>query len=138
MLPQDLLIANFTTSAGVATKSDRAKAVLPMNFKLGRLQRHRYDRSIMTVATSGPYDIFGTPHKFHSPYTQNFNLKRAAKAGRQLVGRNRLCRQQGTKLVRLTDANEPDATDTRPNPNFNAIDLLTPISSSLTAHCRRP
>ena len=38
---------------------------------------------------------------------------------------------KGTKLVRLTDLNEPDANSVRPNPNYSAIDELTPSSSSI-------
>ena len=129
-VPQDLLIANFTNSAGVATNPIGPKAVLPMNFNSAAFNGTDTTDPILTVATSGPYDIFGTPRQFHSPYTQNFNLnvqqKLADKASLEIgyVG------SKGTKLVRLTDANEPDANDDRPNPNFNAIDLLTPISSS--------
>jgi hypothetical protein len=37
---------------------------------------------------------------------------------------------KGTRLVRLTDWNEPDANGNRPNANFSAIDALTPSSSS--------
>jgi len=131
-VPQDLFIANFTTSAGVATNPIGPKAVLPMNFNQYAFNGTDSDPTapIMTVATGGPYNIFGTPQKFHSPYIQNFNLnvqhQLAADASFEVgyVG------GKGTKLVRLTDTNEPNADDVRPNQNFGAIDLLTPISSS--------
>ena len=129
-VPQDLLIANFTTSAGVATNPIGPQAVLPMNFNSAAFNGTDTTDPIMTVATSGPYDIFGTPHKFHSPYTQNFNLNVQQKLAENASIEVGYVGSKGTKLVRLTDANEPDANDDRPNPNFNAIDLLTPISSS--------
>ncbi len=129
-VPQDLLIANFTTSAGVATNPIGPQAVLPMDFNSAAFNGTDTTDPIMTVATSGPYDIFGTPHKFHSPYTQNFNLNVQQKLAGNASAEIGYVGSKGTKLVRLTDANEPDATDTRPNPNFDAIDLLTPISSS--------
>src|SRR5262249_34587466 len=37
---------------------------------------------------------------------------------------------KGTRLVRLTDLNEPDANGNRPNSTYSAIDELTPSSSS--------
>ena len=131
-VPQDLLIANFTTSAGVATNPIGPQAVLPMNFDPTAFNGTNPDPTapILTVATSGPYSIFGTPHKFHSPYTQNFNLNVQQKLAENASFEIGYVGSKGTKLVRLTDANEPDATDTRPNQNFGAIDLLTPISSS--------
>jgi len=134
-VPQDLLIANFTTSAGVVTnpiapQSQAAKAVLPMFFNSSAFNGKDTIDPIMTVNTTGPYSIFGTPHKFHSPYTQNFNLNVQQKLAENTSVEVGYVGSKGTKLVRLTDANEPDATDTRPNQGFGAIDLLTPISSS--------
>jgi hypothetical protein len=131
-VPQDLLIANFTNSAGVVTNPIGPKPVLPMNFDPTAFNGTNPDPTapILTVATSGPYSIFGTPHKFHSPYTQNFNLNVQQKLADNTSVEIGYVGSKGTKLVRLTDANEPDATDTRPNQNFGAIDLLTPISSS--------
>ncbi|MGA2236852.1 MAG: TonB-dependent receptor [Terriglobales bacterium] len=129
-VPQDLLIANFTTSAGVATNPIGPQAVLPMTFNSAAFNGTDTIDPIMTVNTTGPYSIFGTPHKFHSPYTQNFNLNVQQKLAENTSVEVGYVGSKGTKLVRLTDANEPDATDTRPNPNFGAIDLLTPISSS--------
>ncbi len=131
-VPQDLLIANFTTSAGVATNPIGPQAVLPMNFDPAAFNGTNPDPTapIMTVKTSGPFDIFGTPHKFSTPYTQNFNVNVQQKLAENMSVEIGYVGSKGTKLVRLTDANEPDATDARPNPNFGAIDLLTPISSS--------
>ena len=131
-VPQDLLIANFTTSAGVVTNPIGPKAVLPMNFDATAFNGTNPDPTapILSVNTTGPYSIFGTPHKFHSPYTQNFNLNVQQKLAENTSIEIGYVGSKGTKLVRLTDANEPDASGTRPNPNFGAINLLTPISSS--------
>jgi hypothetical protein len=129
-VPQDLLIANFTNSAGVATNPIGPKAVLPMNFNSAAFNGTDTTDPIMTVNTSGPYDIFATPLKFHSPYIQNFNVNVQQKLAENASFEIGYVGSKGTKLVRLTDANEPNAQDVRPNPNFGAIDLLTPISSS--------
>jgi len=131
-VPQHLQIANFTSSAGVATNPIGPKPVLPMNFDSTAFNGTNPDptASILTVNTDGPYSIFATPRKFPSPYTQNWNLnvqQRFAENASVEVG---YVGSKGTKLVRLTDANEPDADGNVPNPNFGTIDVLTPISSS--------
>src|SRR6266852_7407444 len=131
-VPQHLLIANFTSSAGVATNPIGPKPVLPMNFDSTAFNGTNPDptASIFTVNTTGPYSIFVTPRKFPSPYSQNWNLnvqQRFAENASVEVG---YVGSKGTKLVRLTDANEPDADGNVPNPNFGTIDVLTPISSS--------
>ena len=131
-VPQHLFIANFTTSAGIATNPVGPKPVLPMNFDSSAFNGTNGDPSIpiMTVNTDGPFSIFTTPRSFPNPYTQNWNFniqqKFAANASFEVgyVG------SKGTHLVRLTDANEPDADGTPPNPNFGTVDVLTPISSS--------
>jgi hypothetical protein len=131
-VPQDLFIANFTSSAGVATNPIGPQAVLPMNFDPTAFNgtNPTPNSPIMSVATSGPYNVFVTPQNFHSPYTQNWNLnvqQRFAENASLEIG---YVGSKGTKLVRLTDLNEPDANGNRPNSNFSAIDELTPSSSS--------
>ena len=131
-VPQELEIASFTTSAGVATNPIGPKPVLPMNFDGTVFNGTNPDPTapILTVNTDGPYSIFTTPRKFPSPYTQNWNLnvqQRFAENASVEVG---YVGSKGTKLVRLTDANEPDANGVPPNSSFGAIDVLSPISSS--------
>jgi hypothetical protein len=131
-VPQHLQIANFTASAGVATNPVGPKPVLPMNFDSTAFNGTNPDPTapILAVNTEGPYSIFATPRKFPSPYTQNWNLnvqQRFAENASVEVG---YVGSKGTRLVRLTDANEPDADGVPPNPNFGTIDVLTPISSS--------
>jgi len=131
-VPQHLQIANFTASAGLATNPIGPKPVLPMNFDSAAFNGTNLDPSIpiLTVNTDGPYSIFATPRKFPSPYTQNWNLnvqQRFAENASVEVG---YVGSKGTRLIRLTDANEPDGDDIAPNPNFGTIDVLEPISSS--------
>src|SRR5262249_49416474 len=71
-----------------------------------------------------------TPRNFHSPYTQNFNFNIQQRLAQNASIEARYVGSKGTKLVRLTDLNEPDANGDRPNPNYSAIDALTPSSSS--------
>jgi len=84
----------------------------------------------MSVATSGPYNVFVTPQKFRSPYSQNWNLNVQQKLVANASLEAGYVGSKGSRLVRLTDWNEPDANGNRPNQNFSAIDALMPASSS--------
>jgi Carboxypeptidase regulatory-like domain/TonB-dependent Receptor Plug Domain/TonB dependent receptor len=132
-VPQDILIANFTTSAGVATNPIGPKAVLPLSFDATAFNgtNPMPNAPIMNGIASPPYSIFITPRDFHSPYTQNWNLNIQQKVAENASVEARYVGSKGTKLVRLTDLNEPDANGNRTiNPNYSAIDELTPSSSS--------
>ena len=127
-VPQHLLIANFTASAGIATNPIGPKPVLPMNFDAKAFNGTNPDPTapILSVNTTGPYSIFVTPRKFPSPYSQNWNLnvqQRFAENASVEVG---YVGSKGTKLVRLTDLNEFFT-----NSNYNTIDELFPGASSI-------
>jgi outer membrane receptor protein involved in Fe transport len=134
-VPQDLMIANFTNSAGLATNPIGPEAVLPLN----------YDQLAFNGTTPGgpilspqspPFppadaDIFVTPLNLVTPYAQNwnFNLEQqfTNSVGLQLgyVG------SKGTKLVRLRDANQPAVDGSRNTfPQYGAVDQFATISSS--------
>jgi Carboxypeptidase regulatory-like domain/TonB dependent receptor/TonB-dependent Receptor Plug Domain len=124
-IPQDIFIANYTTSAGVATNPVGPQPVLPMNFNAQAFIGADTVDPIMSVATSGPYNIFAVPQNFGTPYIQNFNFN----AQQQLASNASLeigyVGSKGTRLVRLTDLNEFGQ-----NPNFYQIDELGPFSFS--------
>ena len=124
-VPQDIFIANYTTSAGVATNPIGPEAVLPMNFNANAFIGADTVDPIMTVATSGPYNIFAVPESFHTPYVQNFNFNVQQGLGSRASFEMGYVGSKGTKLVRLTDLNEFGT-----NPNFYQIDELAPLSSS--------
>jgi hypothetical protein len=132
-VPQHLLIANFTTSAGVATNPIGPVPVLPMNFDPTAFNGTNPVplSPIMSVNTTGPYSIFVTPRHFDSPYTQNWNLNIQQKLAQNASFELGYVGAKGTRLVRLTDLNEPNANDVAPNPNFGSIDELEPASSSI-------
>jgi Carboxypeptidase regulatory-like domain/TonB dependent receptor/TonB-dependent Receptor Plug Domain len=129
-VPQDILIANFTTSAGVATNPVGPVPVLPMNFDANAFIGTDTVDPILTPNTTGTYDIFLVPRSFHTPYVQNFNFNVQQQLASHASFEIGYVGGKGTKLVRLTDLNEPDANDNRPNSSFNAMDELAPISSS--------
>jgi len=136
-VPQDILIANYTTSAGVATNPIGPQAVLPMNFDDTAFNGTNPvpNSPIMSVAgepypTGGPYPVFVTPQKFRSPYSQNWNLnvqQRLSASASMEVG---YVGSKGSRLVRLTDWNELNSSGNYPNPNFDAMDALMTSSSS--------
>ena len=131
-VPQDILIANFTTSAGVVTNPIGSKAILPLNFDPTAFNgtNPTPNAPIMNGIASPPYSIFVTPQNFHSPYTQNWNFNVQQKLVENASFEARYVGSKGTHLVRLTDLNEPNADSVRPNPNYSAMDELTPSSSS--------
>jgi hypothetical protein len=127
-VPQHLLIANFTSSAGVATNPIGPKPVLPMNFDPTVFNGTNPDSAapILSVNTTGPYSIFVTPRKFPSPYTQNWNLNVQQRLGEDASLEVGYVGSKGTKLVRLTDLNE-----NFDNENYNTIDQFYPGASSI-------
>ncbi len=131
-VPQDLLIANFTTSAGIVTNPIGPKAVVPLNFDPTAFNgtNPTPNPPIMNGVASPPYSIFVTPRNFRSPYTQNWNFNVQQKLAENASFEARYVGSKGSRLVRLTDLNEPDANGNRPNSAYSAMDELTPSSSS--------
>lgn len=129
-VPQDLFIANFTTSAGIATNPIGPSPVYGMNFDGSAFNGTTPGVPILTPITTGPFTIFATPHDFATPYTQNWNVNVQEKLAENTSLEVGYVGSKGTKLVRLYDANQPDANFNYPNPNFGTIDVLAPISSS--------
>jgi hypothetical protein len=130
-VPQDLLIANFTTSAGVATNPIGPEPILTLNYDPTAFNGTNPGAPINTPGAAPPYSIFVTPQNFHSPYTQNWNFNVQQSLAERLSIEVGYVGSKGTKLVRLTDLNEPDQSGSRTNfPQYSAVDELTPSSSS--------
>jgi hypothetical protein len=127
-VPQSLLIANYTNSAGLVTNPIGPKPVNPYN-----VDYTAYTTGvgpIFSPSTSGPYDIFFTPQNFSTPYSQNWNLNIQQAFGQSVSLEIGYVGSKGTHLVRLLDANQPDAYGNRPNPNYGFMDELAPIAWS--------
>jgi hypothetical protein len=135
-IPQDLLIANFTNSAGLATNPIGPQAVLSLS--------NTYDSTVWsgqnpagTVVSPIPLpypppgsDIFFTPRNLVTPYSQNWNVNVEQSLSGSLALQLGYVGGKGTKLVRLRDANQPAADGTRPNPNYGFMDEFATISAS--------
>jgi len=135
-VPQDLLIANFTNSAGLATNPIGTKAVVSLS--------NSYDSTAFDGSNVGapilavpvpPFppsgaDIFFTPRNLVTPYVQNWNLNFQQDLTGTVALQLGYVGSKGTKLVRLRDANQPDVNGDRPNTNFGFMDEFATISSS--------
>jgi len=137
-IPQDLLIANFTNSAGLVTNPIGSRAVISVanSYDSTAFNGTNPGAPVFTVPNPLPTtppsgaDIFFTPRNLTTPYVQNwnFNIEHQLREGLALqlgyVG------SKGTKLVRLRDANQPDVSGNRPNPNYGFMDEFATISAS--------
>lgn len=131
-IPQDLMIANFTSDAGLVTPPIGPSPVFGLNFNQGAFNGSA-PGPVFTAPTGTPCpgcSIFFTPRNLETPYVQswNFNFEQAMAGGVALqlgyVG------SKGTKLARLRDANQPDVNGNRPDGNFGAMDEFATISGS--------
>jgi hypothetical protein len=132
-VPQDLLIANFTTSAGLVTNPIGPSAVLPLNFNPVAFNNTAPGPVFTTSASPCPgpvCSIFVTPRVFNNPYSQNWNLNLQQGLSQSFALQLGYVGSKGTHLVRLLDINQAFSSGTRPNPNYGAMDSLSPVSSS--------
>lgn len=117
-IPQNLLIANFTTSAGVATNPIGPVPVLPLSFNQSQFNGSA-SGPILTSA-SPPFSIFITDRNLRTPYTQSWNLNIQQQLGDVVGLEVGYVGSKGTKLVRLYDRNQ-NGTDAR----FATIDVFS-------------
>jgi hypothetical protein len=127
-LPQNNLIANFTTSAGVATNPVPSLAGTP-NF-VGGLD---FNSGPFVGNSAGPVltptvftqSIFITDHNLRTPYVGNWNLNVQQQLGGTAAFEIGYVGSKGTKLSRLYDANQA-----RTNAAFNAVDVFSDGANS--------
>lgn len=127
-VPQDILIANFTTSAGLTTNPIGPDGVFPLDSSNSSSVLSGLAPGALFGApiTTGPFSVFVTDRDLKTPYAQNWNFN----VERQLADVASLeigyVGSKGTHLTRLYDLNQPDpATGNYPNPNFLAEDVLS-------------
>lgn len=134
-IPQDLLIANFTNSAGLATNPIGPQAVVPLNYDSTGWDGSAAGNPILTLP-SGPYpnpgsSIFVTPRNLVTPYAQNWNLNVEQQITPGVALQLGYIGSKGLKLVRLRDANQPDINGNYNNfPQYGPVDQFTTISFS--------
>src|SRR5215467_13316550 len=134
-IPQDLLIANFTNSAGLATNPIGPQAVVSFNYDPTGWDGITPGTPILT-APQGPFpssgsSIFITPRNLVTPYAQNWNLNIEQQILPALALQVGYIGSKGTKLVRLRDANQPDVNGNLFNfPQYGPVDEFNTISFS--------
>jgi hypothetical protein len=130
-VPQHLMLANFTPSAGIATNPFLpfgSKAVVALNFD-GDAFNGTTPGPIYSEA-SAPFNIFAVPRSFATPYTQNWNVNVQQELSHASAVELGYVGSKGTRLVRLLDPNQLDDNFNRPDPNFGNIHTLATISAS--------
>src|SRR5208337_2578171 len=139
-VPQDLLIANFTTSAGLTQNPIGPSPIYPFQFNSnafnGSTPGPVFTLSDSPCPPSAPCNIFVTPRNFVTPYTQNWNFNIEQNLSKAFALQLGYVGSKGTKLVRLLDLNQADINGDRPKqscgPNLacGAIDSLSTVSAS--------
>jgi len=125
-VPQNLLIANFTTSAGVATNPSNpnnpnaiSNPVNGLNFNQSGFTNPGPNNPVFSGIAS-QQAIFITDRNLRTPYVQSWNLNIQRQLSGALAFEVGYVGSKGTKLVRLYDANQA-----RANTNYGAIDVLS-------------
>jgi hypothetical protein len=132
-VPQDLLIANFTNSAGLATNPIGPQPVVSLANTYDSTAWSGINPANSVVSQTPPSsgsDIFFTPRNLVTPYSQNWNLNLEQELNGSLALQLGYIGSKGTKLVRLRDANQPDVNGNRPNSNYGFMDEFATISAS--------
>ncbi len=123
-IPQDLLIANYTTVAGIATNPIGPQAVLPLGFNANAFNGSA-PGPIFTPETGVPFSIFVTDHNLRTPYVGEWNLNIQQQIARGAAIEIGYAGSKGTRLTRLYDANQDDI-----NPNYGEVDVFSTNSAS--------
>ena len=127
-IPQNVLIANFTNSAGVATNPVAALAGTP-NF-VGPLD---FNPDAFNGSVSGPVftptvfppSIFITDHNLRTPYVNSWSFNLQRQLGGTFAVETGYVGSKGTRLTRLYDQNQ-DFT----NPNYSVVDVFSSGANS--------
>jgi hypothetical protein len=130
-IPQHLMLANFTPSAGIATNPFLpfgANAVVPLFFDQNAFVNP--DSGPVLFPGSAPFNIFVVPRNFATPYVQNWNFNMQHEVSKDAAIEIGYVGSKGTRLVRLLDQNQPDADFNFPNPNFGNMHTLATIAAS--------
>ena len=139
-IPQDLLVANFTNSAGLVTNPIGPKAVVSLagSYDPTAFNGSNVGGTVFTIPSpypttpAGGADIFVTPRNLVTPYMQNWNLNLERELADGVALQLGYIGSKGTKLVRLRDANQPDVNGNRNNfPQYGFVDQFATISSSV-------
>ena len=123
-IPQDLLIANFTNSAGLATNPFGPEPVVGLDYNQNAFNGSVPGPVFGPVAT-GPMSIFVTPRNLATPYAGEWNLNIQQQLSRGVAVEIGYVGSKGTRLTRLYDANQDGL-----NPNYEQVATFATNSDS--------
>ncbi len=126
-LPQNNLIANFTTSAGVATNpiGPPSSFVGGLDYNPAAFTNPGTATTPIFTPTVFTQSIFITDRNLRTPYVGNWNLNVQQQLGGTAAFEIGYVGSKGTKLSRLYDANQA-----RTNAAFNAVDVFSDGANS--------
>jgi len=123
-IPQDLLIANFTNSAGLATNPVGTMPVVSLNYNQDAFTGAAPGTVFGGIST-GPNSIFVTPRNLSTPYVSEWNLNIQQQVAHRVAFQIGYAGSKGTRLTRLYDANQDGL-----NPNYSQVAVFSTISDS--------
>jgi len=129
-IPQNIFIANFTNSAGVATNPASATDPQAIAVPVNALD---FNRNVWNGSATGPVytptafsqSIFITDHNLRTPYIQSWNLNLQRQLNDSVAIEAGYVGTKGTRLTRLYDQNQ-DFT----NSNYFQIAVLSTGANS--------
>jgi len=130
-IPQDILIANYTNSAGVATNPSSATnssisvPVNGLNFNGNVWNGSATGPIYTTLPADSAQSIFVTERNFRTPYVQSWNLNIQRQFNESVAFEIGYVGTKGTRLTRLYDANQ-DGT----NPDYYQVAVLATTANS--------
>jgi outer membrane receptor protein involved in Fe transport len=133
-IPQDILLDNFTNSAGVSTNPIGPKPVTGLDFNptaFSSIPLAPTPAPPVFTPTGFPNSIFYVSHNLDAPYVQTWGLNIQQQVRKSVAFEAGYVGTKGTRLTRLLDTNQPDTqTGLRPNPNYRFMDEFATISNS--------
>ena len=129
-IPQDILIANFTNSAGIATNpssfTDPNAVPVPVNnLDFNQNAFNGIAPGSVFTPTTFTQSIFITDRNLRTPYVQNWNVNIQQQLPGNLAFEIGYVGSKGTRLVRLYDQNQDFSND-----NYYRIDVLSSGANS--------
>ena len=132
--PQNNMIANYTTSAGVATNPVPSLGASPYFVGAQDFQMNAWNGSAsgpVFTPTVFSQSIFVTDPNLRTPYIQSWNLNIQREVSRTLAAEIGYVGSKGTRLTRLYDANQNRATgSTSSYPEWAAVDVFSGSANS--------
>jgi hypothetical protein len=122
-IPQDLMIANFTNSAGLATNPFGLFPVVSLDYNQAAFNGTAAGSVFGPTAPSS--NIFVTPRNLNTPYVGEWNLNIQQQISKGAAIQIGYVGSKGTRLTRLFDANQDGL-----NPNFSQVAVFSTISDS--------